>query len=109
MLLAEVVALEVCSAYALLAITVTRYICTAFPLRCSRYVTSRRCVAAVVTLWVTSHTVCACVYAAQEPRERLDVFVVVVVVVVVVCFVVLLCSRPCLLMIFFAFCVWGSF
>ncbi|KAK7106977.1 adrenocorticotropic hormone receptor-like [Littorina saxatilis] len=69
--LMEVLALEICSAYSLVAITAGRYIHTAFPLRYHHYVTARRCLAAVIILWLTSHISCIIVYASTNPQAVL--------------------------------------
>ncbi|XP_076445524.1 adrenocorticotropic hormone receptor-like [Babylonia areolata] len=66
-LLLEVLALEICSAYTLVAITVTRYIGSKHALRYNHYVTFRYCIATVVMIWVTSHVACIIVYAVQIP------------------------------------------
>ncbi|KAK7106976.1 hypothetical protein V1264_014973 [Littorina saxatilis] len=65
----ESIALELCSSYALVAITVTRYLSIARPLRYHNDVTPRRCIVIVVTLWVASHTACIILYWYKEPEK----------------------------------------
>ncbi|KAL8583399.1 hypothetical protein ACOMHN_035381 [Nucella lapillus] len=67
-LLMETLALEICSAYTLVAITGLRYIGSAYALRYHHYATFRNCNITVAVIWLTSHTVCIMVYAMQNPE-----------------------------------------
>ncbi|XP_048767267.1 melanocortin receptor 5-like [Ostrea edulis] len=68
-LVTEVLALEICSSYHLVAITVTRYIAIVYPLRYHLYVTTRSTKFIIFTIWVLSQGVCIVMYTIYNPEE----------------------------------------
>ncbi|KAK3097171.1 hypothetical protein FSP39_007095 [Pinctada imbricata] len=63
----EVLALEICSSYHLVAITATRYIAIMKPLRYHRYVTTKSTVIVISLIWVLSQGVTIAMYNIVEP------------------------------------------
>ncbi|XP_061169156.1 trace amine-associated receptor 6-like [Saccostrea echinata] len=68
-LVSEVIALDICSSYHLVAITVTRYIAIVNPLRYHIYVTKRSTNFVIVMIWVLSQAVCVVVFTIYNPEE----------------------------------------
>ncbi|XP_061169537.1 melanocortin receptor 5-like [Saccostrea echinata] len=71
-LVTEVLALEICSSYHLVAITVTRYIAIVYPLRYHLYVTTKSTRFVIATIWVLSQGVCIVMYTIYNPEEYIN-------------------------------------
>lgn len=66
-LVTEVLALEICSSYHLVAITVTRYIAIVYPLRYHLYVTTKSTKFVISAIWILSQGVCIVMYTIYNP------------------------------------------
>ncbi|KAJ8315357.1 hypothetical protein KUTeg_007507 [Tegillarca granosa] len=70
-LVAEVLALEICSSYHLVAITVNRYIAIVYPLRYHEYVTNKSTAATVVSIWIFSQGSAILIYTIYNPDVKI--------------------------------------
>nr|KAG5708716.1 hypothetical protein BaRGS_034933 [Batillaria attramentaria] len=68
-IMTEVLALELCSSYGLVAIALSRHFIVAHPLRYRQYLNTRSCSVVIVTLWVVAHIICVIVYAKESPPQ----------------------------------------
>lgn len=71
-LVTEVLALEICSSYHLVAITVTRYIAIVYPLRYHLYITTKSTKFVISTIWILSQGVCIVMYTIYNPEEYIN-------------------------------------
>lgn len=65
----EVLALEICSSYHLVAITVTRYIAIVHPLRYHIYVTTKTTTIAIAVIWILSQGSSLVMYTMYNPGK----------------------------------------
>ncbi|XP_062613664.1 melanocortin receptor 5-like, partial [Saccostrea cucullata] len=68
-LLCEVIALDICSSYHLVAITINRYIAIVSQLRYHVYVTTRSTKYVIIFIWVMSQGVCVIMFTLYNPEE----------------------------------------
>ncbi|XP_071115300.1 adenosine receptor A1-like [Haliotis cracherodii] len=68
-LVSQVLALEICSSYHLVAITVTRYIAIVHPLRYHHYITTRSTAIWIPIIWVLSEGIAVAQYTFYDPVD----------------------------------------
>lgn len=69
----EVLALEICSSYHLVAITVTRYIAIVHPLRYHIYVTTKTTTIAIAVIWILSQGSSLVMYTMYNPGHSIKI------------------------------------